>query len=204
MGIYAEKTNDSFLVEPGTYVARCVSMIEIGTVEVDWNGNTKRVHKVNIGWELPTEIMPPEAGKGEVPYMISSDFNLSMHEKAKLRQMLEGWRGTKLTEDEARKFDVTTVLGKSCMITVVHEPGKADPSKLYAKIAHVSKLMKNQTCPAQINPTKLLCYENFDWALFASLPDYMKDKIRQSVEYKKLPKEDGNALLDGPDEEPAF
>ena len=44
------------LIPSGNYIAWCYKMIEIGTVEEVINGDKKIVHKVRIGWELPTEL----------------------------------------------------------------------------------------------------------------------------------------------------
>ena len=189
MGIYAEKPGKDFqIVEPGTYVARCIGMIEIGTIVVNFGDGDKRVHKAKIIWELPTEKAVFDEEKGEQPFIISKEYNLSMHTKSALRAMLESWRSKPFTEEEAKRFDITKVLGKECMITVVHEPGKADPSVFYAKVASVTQLMKGAICPPQINPTKLLCYENFDWGIFATLTEKDKSKLEQSVEFQKLQK----------------
>jgi hypothetical protein len=188
-GIYAEKPSSDFQpVEPGTYVARCFSMIEIGTIEVNYGDGEKKVHKVHISWELPTEKAVFNEEKGEQPYIVSREFNLSMHSKADLRKTLESWRGKAYTEEEANKIDITNVLGKECMLTIVHEPSKTDSSKVYSKVASVSKLMKGQICPPQINPSRLLCFESFNWEVYNSLTDNMKKKVNQSVEFKKLSK----------------
>ena len=56
MGIYAEKHEGDFQkVAPGTYVARCYRMIELGTLKEEFQGQVKMLQKVQITWELPTE-----------------------------------------------------------------------------------------------------------------------------------------------------
>lgn len=187
MGIYAEKPDTDFQqVEPGTYVARCYSMIEIGTVETEFNGEKKKSKKVNITWELPTEMAVFHEEKGLEPFVVSKTYTLSMHEKSALRKDLESWRGKGYTEDEAKRFDITKLLGQPCILSVIHQPGKADPTRNYVVISSISKLMKGQDCPQQINPTRLLCYDDFNWEVFDNLSDYMKDKIRSSEEFQRL------------------
>ena len=46
--------------------------------------------------------------------------------------------------------------------------------------------MKGMVCPEQINETSLLCYDDFNEQLFESLPDFLKDKIKISVEYNAM------------------
>lgn len=187
MGIYAEKKEGDFIqVEPGTYVARCYSMIEIGTIETEFNGEKKMAHKVRITWELPTETAIFHEEKGPEPFAVSKEYTLSMHEKSTLRKDLESWRGKGFTEAEAKRFDITKLLGVPCILSVIHQPGKKDPTKSYVAVSSISKLMKNQECPPQVNPTQLLSFENFDYELFEKLSDYIKDKIKSSEEYKSL------------------
>lgn len=188
MAIIAEKKDgsDFVQVEPGTYVARCYSMIEIGTIETEFNGEKKKQHKVNITWELPNEMAIFKEENGPEPYVVSKTYTLSMHEKANLRKDLESWRGKGYTEEEARSFDVTKLLGKPCLLSVIHSPGIKDPSKNYVTISSISKLMKNQECPKQINPTRVLSFDEFDWKVFDNLSDYMKDKIKSSEEYGRM------------------
>jgi len=187
MAIYAEKHEGEFQrVKPGTYLGRCYRMIELGTIEEEYMGKPKKQQKVQITWELPTEkaIFDPE--KGEEPFAVSKTYTLSMHEKSNLRKDLESWRGQGFTEEEAQKFDLTKLLGKPCLMSVIQQPGKLDPSKTYTLISSISPLMKGQECPEQINPTKVLSYDNFNWELFESLSDYTKDKIKSSIEFQMM------------------
>ncbi len=185
-GIYAESKSDFKIPPAGTYLARCIGMIELGTLTTEFNGEERTSHRVNVTWELPEEKAVFDADKGEQPFVVSKEYNLSMHEQSALRKDLESWRGRGYTPEEAKHLDITKLLGQPCILTVVHQPGKKDPTKMYPKIENISKLMKGQTCPPQVNPTRLLCFEDFDWELFSSLPDFLKDKIKQSDEFKNL------------------
>jgi hypothetical protein len=188
MAIIAEKKDGgNFIqVEPGTYVARCYSMIEIGTIETEYLGEKKKAHKVNITWELPTETAIFNEDKGPEPFVVSKTYTLSMHEKATLRKDLESWRGKGYAEEEAKRFDITKLLGQPCLLSVIHQPGVKDPTKNYVVISSISKMMKGQECPPQVNPTRVLSYDEFNWEVFDKLSDYMKDKIRESEEFKSM------------------
>lgn len=187
MGIIAKKSGGDFKrVNPGTYAARCYSMIEIGTITEEYMGEKKRQHKVMLTWELPTELEVFHEEKGEEPYVVSKTYTLSMHEKATLRRDLESWRGKGFTEKEAEAFDITALLGKPCMLSIIHRPGKVDPTKTYVEIASISNMPKGLICPDQINPTKVLSFDAWDAELFEGLSDYLKDKILSSEEYKEM------------------
>ena len=171
-------------IEAGSYPARCYSMVQIGTNEEVILGLSKDLHKVRITWELPTEMKVFKEENGEQPMVISKEFTLSMHEKSTLRQFLESWRGKSFTEDEAKSFDITALLGKPCLLSISHKVAKN--GNTYANISGVNLLPKGMECPPQINNTFELSYDKWDETKFESLPDFIKQKIVTSREYKAM------------------
>jgi len=201
MGIYAEKKEGEFQsVKPGTYMARCFRMIELGTIKEDYMGQEKQMQKVMITWELPTELAIFDEAKGEEPYAVSKTYTLSMHEKANLRKDLESWRGKGFSETEAEKFDISVLVGKPCLLSIQLQQSKSNPGRSYTVISSISPLMKGQECPPQINETKILSYDNFNWELFDSLSDYTKDKIKSSIEFRMM-QEPGNVTQESGNDE---
>jgi hypothetical protein len=185
MSIVAKKSGTDFpIIDAGTYVARCFSMVHIGTVPELYMGAEKQMNKVRITWELPTELVEIE-GKEPKVRTVSKDFTLSMNEKSNLCKFLQGWRGKGFTAAEAEAFDITVLLGKTCMLSIIHQINK-DGSRTYANINSATTLPKGVTCEPQVNPNFEFTYENFSWEKFNSLPDYMKDKIRKSQEFQKI------------------
>jgi len=172
-------------VPSGNHVARCVKMIHIGTVNTEYLGEVKVQNKIRIGWELPNETRVFNPDKGEQPMVIENTYTLSMHEKASLRAMLQNWRGKAFTDEEAKGFDVTKLLGVPCMLNVIHKPSK-DGQKVYANISGVTPLPKGFVCPEQVNPTFELNYDEFDKEKFDSLPKFIQEEMQDSVEYKKM------------------
>jgi hypothetical protein len=183
------KSTSTIVSEPipaGTYLARCYSMVHLGTHDDEYQGRAKKTNKVRITWELPTELKVFNPDKGEQPMVVSKEFTLSMAEKANLRAFLTSWRGKPFTAEEASSFDITKLLGVPCQLSIIHEPGKKDPSRIYERISSISSVMKGVTCPPQINPTFVFSLETFDPNAFAALPDWLKDIVRDSDEYKEL------------------
>lgn len=170
-------------IPSGSYPARCYSMIHLGTIEENILGTVKKLNKVRITWELPTELKVFKEENGEQPHVISKEFTLSLHEKATLRNFLKNWRGKDFTEDEAKAFDIEKLVGAPCMLNITHKKSK-DGSKTYAEIGSVSTLPKGLACPPQINESFIWTYENFDATKFGQLPDYLKNKMVNSDEYK--------------------
>ncbi len=183
MSIYAEDSGFTReLIPPGNYVARCYQMIQIGTV----NGQFGLRKMVRIGWELPEELRVFDEAKGPQPLVISQEYGLSMNSKANLRQMLASWRGKDFTAAEAKKFDITKLLGVSCMLNIIHAPGVADPTKTYQKISSVSTIPKSMKAPKAILPVQVLSYEQWDQGVYESLPEFLRNKIMLSAEYQAL------------------
>ena len=173
------------LIPAGNYIARCYQMIHIGTIEEPYMGELKTMNKVRIGWELPTETRVFKPENGEQPCAISKTFTLSMHEKSNLRKVLASWRGKEFSEEEAKKFDISKLLGKPCMLNIIHKPSK-DGSKEYEEIGGVSPLPKGFECPAPVNAYQILDYENFDFDVLNKLPDFLKTMVQSSQEFKAL------------------
>jgi len=184
MAIIAEnKGGDFVLIPAGNHIARCYGMVQIGTVKEETGIYAgKETHKVRISWETPHEAH--DFGKGIQPFSIHKEFTLSMNEKATLRKMLESWRGKAFTEVEAEKFDITKLLGKPCMINVIHKT--SGKGSTYADISSLATLPKGLECPEQVNPTLELSFDNWSAAIFESLPDFVKEKIKKSKEYAAM------------------
>lgn len=171
------------IVPAGSHVARCYSMIEIGTVETEYLGQEKMLHKVIIDFELPLELAVFKEGDPEKPFVISKEYTLSFVDKANLRKHLESWRGKAFTDEEAANFDITKLCGVPCMLNIVHK-SSSDGTKTYANIASVSPIPKGLTCPDQINPTRILAYDSWDQSVFMSLPNWLSEKIEGTPEFK--------------------
>lgn len=176
-------TNEKFLIPAGTYPARCYSLIHIGTVTGFYKEKPQQYYKISITWELPTELHIFNEKKGPQPCIISRELTLSMYTESHLRQLLESWRGKALTADEAENFELTSILGKPCMLTVVHNTGK--DGRTYANFGSISKLSKDLTCPPQVNPTFEFSLNPFDRDKYNSLPEWLRNKISVTREYKE-------------------
>lgn len=172
------------LIEPGTYPARCYSMIFIGTVPTNFQGTESLKEKIRITWELPTERMVFKEGEEEKPRVISKEYTLSLHENATLRQHLKAWRGKDFTTEEANRFNVAKLVGKTCTLTVGHNTGK--DGNTYVEITGIGPYMKGMPEYKQVNESFILTYQNWDWDAFNTLPKFLKDKMETSKEYKAM------------------
>ena len=180
MSIIAPKPIAKVQVEAGTYIARCYSMIHIGTLGYEWQGEKVLTNKISITFELPTEMREFGDKKEMKPIVLSQEYGLSLGKKSKLRPLLESWRGKVFTDEELENFDVSKLVGVPAFISVIHN------EKGYAEIASISKLPKGTECPPQINKSQVLEYDNWNQELFDKLPEFIKKKITSTPEYRKL------------------
>lgn len=129
----SENGKDFAPAPAGVHQAVLVDVVDLGMLDVTWQGVTKRQHKVNFAWQINEER---EDGK---PFLIFKRYTLSLHEKAGLRKDLESWLGRKFTREDEMGFDVESLLGSNCLLNVMHNKVG---DKTYANVAGVNPLMK--------------------------------------------------------------
>lgn len=168
------------ILDAGSYPARCISVIDLGTQTIAFNNETKQLRKIRLTFEFPTELSVFKEENGEQPFILSCEFTYSLHEKGRLRPFLEGWRGRKFTDEELKGFDVSKLIDVPCLASVSHYTRK--DGKESAEITAVGLLPKGMTCPDSINPKILFSPYAFDQEIFDSLPEFLQEKIRKSTE----------------------
>jgi hypothetical protein len=178
----SQKTQRELLAE-GTYPARIYEYIHLGTQKGEWEGRETNYYKIRFTFEFPTEKRTFTEEKGEQPMVMSFDATLSFNEKANLRKIAEACYG-KITDAEAVNFDVDTLIGKACLVSVAHKPPK--DGIVYSYISGFMPLMKGLSVEDQINPSKVLTFENWSEEVFATLPKFVQEKITSSKEYKYM------------------
>ena len=170
------------LVPKGNQIARLYSFIHIGTVKFEYKGEPKETNKIRLTFELPNEMRVFKDGEPEKPMVISQEFALSMHEKANLRKFIESMVGTALNDDEARDFDVESLIGTTCLLNIVHE---AKNGKEYANIQSASPLVKGMEAPPAINEPLVLNYgDMWNEEVFKALPEFLRTKMEATPEWK--------------------
>ena len=103
---------------------------------------------------------------------------------ARIRELNAGWRGKDFTDDEAKSFDITKLLGVPCLLSVIHKTTK--DGKKIAEISSLSRLPKGMECPEQINPSFEFSVLEFDQATIESLTEWLQNEIKSTPEYKNL------------------
>lgn len=198
MGRYSSEPEGSFEQAPAdTHIARCVRLIDLGTQHSEYQGKAITRNQVLVTWELPNAVMKTGDAAGK-PFIVSAFLTNSLSEKATMRGWLEAWRGLAFTEEELKRFDLMNILGKPCLVTVIHN------DKGRAVIAGVTKLPTGFECPPQVNPSSAFWLDEFTEAKFQAIPEGLRKIIMQSDEYRAIKSgHEERAPLDGSDP-PAF
>jgi len=114
----------------------CCDVVDLGVLDVTWQGQIKRQHKIQIRWQSQEH----DAKDGK-PFLLVSRYTLSMHEKANLRKVLEQWRGRKFDNDAAAEaFDIESVIGANGFGNVIHNKG--EKGGVFANLASIMPLPK--------------------------------------------------------------
>jgi hypothetical protein len=138
MPIIAKDSGGNFLpAPPGTHQAVCVDVIDEG-MQPGFE-DQKEVHKISLVWQI--DETNPET---DYRFTVRKWYTLSLNEKSNLSGDLEAWFGrTFTTEERQGGFDVETVVGRGCQLTVAHKITGA--GKTRAAVKTVSGLGKGMS-----------------------------------------------------------
>lgn len=197
-------------VPPGVYIGRCYSLVDLGTQRVEYQGDVKYQHKIQVRWELFGE---DEQGNPltvtidgvEKPMTTSKRYTLSLSDKARLRQDLVSWRGRDFTDEEAKGFDVSKLIGAYCMINITQSESNG---KTYSNVSGLTPLPSalKTNKPAPIHRNEIFNLDEPDWELFDTFHEKLREAICASEEYVsrhgKQQVNQGNGVEDMPEDIP--
>lgn len=173
MKFAARGGSDFTPVPEGTHIAVCDMIVYLG-LQPGSPQYPDAKHKVYVRWQISSERVEYEKDgvKQEGPRVAGQEYTASMHEKARLRKDVETWRGKKFANDgEAEAYDINVLLGKACMLNVVH---KTTARGTFANVCAVMALPKGTKAPAAENGTVL---HDTDTDNYEKLPQWLKTKV---------------------------
>lgn len=178
MAIYASDTGGGKDFDPvpeGTHLAVCDMVVDLGLQQTHFGVK----HKVYLRWQIPALRLQYEKDGENIdkPMSAGAKFTLSLSEKSNLRPVLQAWRGKAFTPEELKKFDITSVIGAPCMITITHSPKEG--GGVYANVGAVAKLPAG--IPAPSLEGELIVYDVDNMGNFEKLRPWMQDEIRKQV-----------------------
>ena len=175
-------------VPSGAFIGRCYSLIDLGTQHSEGQYGPKDQHKIQIGWELFGEdddgqpLTVEYEGK-TMPMTIKKSYTVSLHEKSGLRRDLASWRGRDFTDEEAKAFDISKLMGAYCMVNVTTSENNG---KTYSNVAGLTKLPTalKDAKPAPVHRNILFDMDNPDMALFEGFHEKLQEAIKKAPEWK--------------------
>ena len=175
-------------VPPGVYIGRCYSIIDLGTQTSNGQYGEKHQHKIRVAWELFGEDengqpLTIDVDGKEMPMTISKSYTVSLHEKAGLRKDLSAWRGRDFTDEEAKAFDVSKLIGAYCMVNVTTSENNG---KTYSNVGGLTPLpsaLKNAK-PAPVHGHVLFNLDEPNVAVFATFHEKLQEVIKSSPEWE--------------------
>lgn len=177
-------------VPPGVYIGRCYSLVDLGTQTTNGQYGEKHQHKIRVAWELFGEDengqpLTIDVDGKEMPMTISKSYTVSLHEKAGLRKDLSAWRGRDFTDEEAKAFDVSKLIGAYCMVNVTTSENNG---KTYINVGGLTPLpsaLKNAK-PAPVHGHVLFNLDEPNMAVFATFHEKLQEVIKSSPEWKAI------------------
>lgn len=173
--ITATDSTEFELPPAGATAARCAAVIDLGSQQSTYQGETKTQAKILLTFELA------ELRSDGTPHRVSRRMTASLHKKAQLRAFLEQWRGRAFTDEELRAFNVGKLLKAPCLLNLVHIERAG---KQYANILSVSPVPKGMTAPEPVDAPVLFDLSAPDWQVFAGLSSRLQETISASPEYQ--------------------
>lgn len=179
------------LVPEGNNVARCYSIIDLGTQKITYMGDTKEVPQVQFTWEFPDYTHVFDEKLGPQPLVISQKYTVALSTKAKLFKMLSSWRNTK--EVGSGPGFLKVYLNKWCLASVIHGTSSKDPSVKYANIGRsgegismlplaMKDIYKNKPV---LNTPLYFDFDEFSMDTFNTVPEWIQEIIKKSPEWHK-------------------
>lgn len=173
------------VVPIGNYPARLVQIIDLGLQKQrPFQGKEKApVNMIRTTYELPTEFCVDEDGNEdkEKPRWIGEEMPFYSLEADRAKCTL---RYKALDPKLEHDGDWEPLVGVACTLTVVHNPDKKDPKKVYANIGSTAPPMKGFEVPPLVNPTVVWMLDDPDMEVFAKFPEFLQEKIKSNLNFK--------------------
>jgi hypothetical protein len=178
-------------LEEGSYPARIVQIIDLGLQEQrPYQGQEKPpAYEMNITYELLDEFMLDEDGKEdeEKPRWISEIIPVHNLKSDKAKSTK---RYMALDPNLDHDGDFTALLGEPCNVTIVNNEGKGvNKGKVYNNVAGISAMRPKDAAkaPDLVNPSVVFSLDEPDVDVFNKFPDFLKDRIKNNLEYNGSP-----------------
>lgn len=170
-------------MEPGTYPARLVQIIDFGLQpQRAFDGKDKPpAHEISTTYEFVDCFLVDEEGNEleDKPRWVSESFPLH-NLKADLANSTKRYKA--LDPELVAEGDWPKMLGNPVNVTIVINKKK---DKIYTNIASTTTMRARDAdkCPELKNPTKVFDLTEPNLEVFNSLPEWIREKIKGNLNY---------------------
>lgn len=173
-------------LEAGAYPTRLVQILSLGLQpQRPFKGEEKPPkQEIMLTYEFLDEFLKDEDGNElpDKPRWLSETLPLNNldNDRANSTKRYYAFDPT-----EEHKGDWTKLIGTPAMVTVVLNPSRKDPNKIYENIASVSTMRAKEAskAPELVNPPKIFDIDEPDMEIFGSLPQWIQDKMKENLEF---------------------
>ena len=176
-----EKSSSFPSVSVGVHKARCIKVIDLGTQKNEFEGNITWKRQALVIWEVPDQT-----NETSEPLTISRFYTLSLHEKSNLGIDLTSWRGRPFSETEKKGFDISKLIGHTCLLNVIQ-------GNKNNKIGSVMPLPKGDKIAEQYHTSVVFDLEKYQKGqkeIFNQLSEGIRNIILRSKELEGLEHKD--------------
>jgi hypothetical protein len=171
------------VMEAGTYPARVVQVIDFGVQEQrPYKGVAKPPQQtIYMTYEFLDEFCKDEEGEDQEdkPRWLSEQFALLSLE-ADLATSTKRYKA--LDPDEDFGGDFTLLVSAPCMVTINQYESKGVMRNGVSSVAPM-RPKEAAKAPDLVNPPKVFLIDAPDLEIFKSLPEWMQEKIKESLEF---------------------
>lgn len=191
------RTDDSKQFAPhptGGHVLKCVDVVDYGMVVDEWEGRVKVQHKVALVFQSK------HVNENGHPYLITTEFTVSMFELANLRKFLEMWRGQSYTEEQAKAgVPLDKLEGRYGYATIEH--GTSKKGRKFANIVSIMPVPEGVPLP-EVAPYARPDFLTKRKAEYAA--EYQRHKATEEGLEGTGPGKPGSAVTGAPNRDTSF
>jgi hypothetical protein len=164
----------------GTHSATCYGVVDLGTQETTYQGQTKHLRKLRLQWEVPAlrSEFEKDGVKQEGPRVVGKTYTFSTFAKAKLTEHLASWG-----IGNVNGFDYEDLIGRQCMLSIVQ-------TQLDNKdtISYISSVMQMPEGMPPLTPENAPIYYSIEdhGADVKNIYPWMKELLEKSPEFQAL------------------
>lgn len=165
----------------GTHTAVCYAVVDLGTQKTTYLTEEKLTHQIKIQWEVPALRFQGKDDKGneyDKPKVIGQTYTFSVGEKAKLNHLLTAWG-----IEDLPNFDFRELLGKNCLLNVIHKTSKTS-GNVYSIVSAAMAIPGGTGVLQPENPLMYYSIEEDGFDIPTVVYEWMIKIIVESEEHK--------------------